>query len=41
MAEKKAYIVIAHSFRPAEGENTSMKDFLQKENGQWLKTFIL
>ena len=33
MAEKKAYIVIAHSFRPAEGENTSMKDFGTK--GKW------
>ena len=45
MAEKKAYIVIAHSFRPAEGQNTSMKDFgtkkKKKENGQWLKMSIL
>ena len=32
MAEKKAYIVIAHSFRP-EGQNTSMKDFGTK--GKW------
>lgn len=30
---KKAYIVLAHSFRPAEGENTSMKNF--KEKGKW------
>ena len=41
MAEKKAYIVIAHSFRPAEGQNTSMKDFGTKGNGQWLKMSIL
>ena len=30
---KKAYIVLAHTFRPADGENTSMKDFGKK--GKW------
>tara|TARA_B100001113_G_C20957141_1_gene555802 strand:+ start:506 stop:844 length:339 start_codon:yes stop_codon:yes gene_type:complete len=30
---QKAYIVIAHSFRPAEGQNTSMKNF--GKEGKW------
>jgi hypothetical protein len=30
---QKAYIVIQHIFRPAEGQNTSMKDFATK--GKW------
>lgn len=29
---KNAYIVLVHKFRPAPGENTSMKDFLNKGN---------
>ncbi len=30
---KKAYIVLQHTFVPAPGQNTSMKDFGTK--GQW------
>lgn len=29
---KNAYIVLVHKFRPAAGENTSMKNFLNEGN---------
>ncbi len=33
MANKKAYLVLTHTFAPAPGSNTSMKNF--GEEGQW------